>query len=174
MPNLTPSRRSDCPISYSLDLLGDSWSLLIIRDIVFAGKNTFGEFIASDEGIARNILTNRLSRLESIGILSKQPHPTDKRKDLYLLTERGLGLIPVLLELSAWGATCEPETASARSWLEGLPVSKEQLIRMIQDTVRAGGSVFAGPDNVFDQLDKLRSKGIKIHQKRSISQKRSN
>ncbi|MFS0724936.1 winged helix-turn-helix transcriptional regulator [Paenibacillus sp. 1P07SE] len=160
MPNLIPSRRSDCPISFSLDLLGDSWSLLIIRDIVFAGKHTFGEFIASDEGIARNILTNRLLRLEHIGVLSKQPHPLDKRKDLYQLTETGLDLIPILLELSAWGAAYEPETSSARMWLEGLPVGKEELIRLIQNTVRRGGSVFAGPDNVIDQLDKLRSESV--------------
>lgn len=139
-----PNRRSNCPISFSLDLIGDSWSLLIIRDMVFAGKRTFGEFLASDEGIARNILSNRLSRLEAMGLISKKPHPADKRKDLYELTEAGLDLIPVLLELSAWGAKYEPETAEARAWLAAAPMERERLIEWIRDTVKQGKAVLAG------------------------------
>src|SRR5690554_1283917 len=98
MKNLVPQKRSNCPISFSLDIIGDSWSLLIIRDMIFTGKKTFGEFLTSDEKIARNILTNRLYRLEAVGLISKKPHPSDGRKDLYELTEAGLDFIPVLLE----------------------------------------------------------------------------
>lgn len=145
-------RRSNCPISFSLDLVGDSWSLLIIRDIVFAGKRTFGEFLASDEGIARNILASRLSRLESIGLIKKKPYPGDRRKDLYELTDAGLDLIPILLELSAWGAKHEPETAEAQAWLTDIRIDKDSLIQLIKETVKNGGSVFAGPGNVADQL----------------------
>lgn len=147
-------RRSNCPISYSLDLIGDSWTLLIIRDIIFAGKKTFGEFLASDERIARNILTNRLSRMEQIGLITKKPYPGDKRKDLYELTEAGLDFIPVLLELSAWGAKHEPETAEALSWLTEVNIDKHHLIALIRETVSKGGSVFAGPDNLIEQLDR--------------------
>lgn len=155
MQNSKPQRRSDCPISFSLDLLGDSWSLLIIRDIIFAGKKTFGEFLASDEGIARNILTNRLSRLETMGLITKSPHPTDKRKDLYALTEAGLDLLPVLWELSAWGAKHEPATAETFAGLADIPMDKSSLIQLIQKTVRNGGSVFLGNGSVVDQLEEM-------------------
>ncbi|MCM3714127.1 winged helix-turn-helix transcriptional regulator [Halalkalibacter oceani] len=149
------SRRSDCPISYSLDLLGDSWSLLIIRDIVFADKKTFGEFLASDEGIARNILTNRLTTLTQKGILTKQPHPSDKRKDLYQLTEAGLDLIPILLDLSLWGAKHEPATSESQAWLANVQADKDTLVGLIRETLKEGGSVFTGPDSVMNKLERL-------------------
>lgn len=149
---MTVQRRSNCPISFSLDIVGDAWSLLIIRDIVFAGKKTFGEFVGSEEGIARNILANRLSRLEKLGIIQKKPHPTDGRKDLYELTEAGLDFIPVLLELSAWGAKYEPETAETIAPLMEVKIDKPALIELIRETVKRGSSVFVGPGNVMEQL----------------------
>jgi DNA-binding HxlR family transcriptional regulator len=94
----TQHRRSDCPINFALETFGDTWSLLIIRDIVYFGKQTYGEFLASEEGIATNILANRLARMEQQGILMKLPHPTDVRKERYVLTEKGLDLIPVILD----------------------------------------------------------------------------
>lgn len=94
--------RSNCPVNFGLENFGDKWSLLIIRDIVFWGKKTYGEFLKSDEGIATNILAARLASLEREGILGKSPHPADKRKDLYTLTEKGLELIPLLVEIVAW------------------------------------------------------------------------
>jgi len=97
-------RRSGCPISSSLDLLGDKWSLLIVRDMVFVGKRYFKEFLSSDEGIATNILTDRLNRLDLIGIISKQQDPENGRQIVYTLTEKGVGLIPLLVELVCWGA----------------------------------------------------------------------
>lgn len=148
MHHSKPRRRSSCPISFSLDLLGDSWSLLIIRDIIFAGKKTFGEFLASDEGIARNILTNRLSRLETMGLITKSPHPGDGRKDLYELTEAGLDVLPILWELSAWGAKHEPETADTLAWLADVPMNKDSLMQLIRETVKNGGSVFAAVRSV--------------------------
>ncbi|PLR76156.1 transcriptional regulator [Bacillus sp. V3-13] len=144
--------RSDCPINFSLEMMGDSWSLLLIRDIVFAGKKTFGEFLSSDEGIARNILTSRLNQLTEKGILVKKPHPTDKRKDLYELTDKGLDLIPILLDLSAWGAKHEPLTRHAQAWLADVHLAREQLIHLIRDTVEEGGSVFGGDNSVQKKL----------------------
>lgn len=98
------THRSGCPISCSLDLLGDKWSLLIVRDMVFGRKRYFKEFFASDEGIATNILTDRLKRLEDNGIVSKQPDLENRRQIVYTLTEKGTALIPVLVELLCWGA----------------------------------------------------------------------
>lgn len=102
--------RSDCPISFSLDVFGDKWSLLIIRDVVFEGKQTFNDFLRSDEGIARNILASRLTHLKEKGILHKEPHPSDGRKDIYTLTEKGRDLIPILFSMATWGDKHEART----------------------------------------------------------------
>ena len=97
-------RRSGCPVSCSLDLLGDKWSLLIVRDMVFVQARYFKEFLASEEGIATNVLTDRLAKLEAIGVITKEPDPDNGRQVLYSLTEKGLALIPLLVELVCWGA----------------------------------------------------------------------
>ena len=99
----THHRRSDCPINFALEIFGDPWSLLIIRDIVYFGKKTYGEFLASEEGMATNILASRLAHLEHQGILMKQLFEKDKRKEEYVLTEKGLDLIPVLVDMANWG-----------------------------------------------------------------------
>nr|WP_314491546.1 helix-turn-helix domain-containing protein [uncultured Chryseobacterium sp.] len=95
-------KRSDCPISSSLDVWGDKWSLLIVRDLMFAKQCTYGEFLKSDEKIATNILASRLSMLEENGIISKQDHPDSKAKVLYKLTEKGINLLPLLIEINLW------------------------------------------------------------------------
>lgn len=81
--------RSGCPISIALELLGDAWSLLVIRDLMFKGRHTFNEFLAGGEGIATNILADRLHRLDEAGIIEKHPDPADRRRSLYRLTRRG-------------------------------------------------------------------------------------
>ncbi len=96
-------RRSVCPISCALDLLGDKWTLLVIRDMVFVGKRHFKDFQASGEGIASNILSDRLSRLETQKIIRKSPDPESGRQVIYTLTEKGLALIPILVDLLYWG-----------------------------------------------------------------------
>ena len=101
-------RRSGYPINFALETFGDPWSLLIIRDMVYFGKKTYSEFFASEEGIATNILTSRLAHLEQQGILVKKPQDTDERKEMYVLTEKGLDLIPVLVEMANWSAEHDP------------------------------------------------------------------
>ncbi|KQS92791.1 helix-turn-helix domain-containing protein [Chryseobacterium sp. Leaf394] len=95
-------KRSDCPISSSLDVWGDKWSLLIVRDLMFKKQSTYGEFLKSDEKIATNILASRLLMLEENGIISKQDHPNSKAKVLYKLTEKGINLLPLLIEINLW------------------------------------------------------------------------
>jgi DNA-binding HxlR family transcriptional regulator len=145
-------RRSECPINYSLETVGDAWSLLVVRDIVYFGKRTFGEFLASSEGIARNILTTRLDRLQQHGILTKSPHPTDGRKDTYSLTERGLDLIPLLLAAADWGAEHAPSTDAPRWWIELVRSRRDEITTLIRDAVRDGGSIFVGEASVVSQL----------------------
>ena len=138
-----PQRRSNCPIHFALEIFGDRWSLLLVRDIVLHGKHTYGEFLRSEEQIATNVLAARLALLESEGILHKAPHATDKRKDVYTLTEKGLDLIPLLLDIIAWSATYDPETGTPQTFVERIRSDKEALIQEITETVRQGGYVFS-------------------------------
>lgn len=96
--------RSGCPISLSLELLGDRWTLLIIRDLVFAGKRHFREFLQSDEGISSRTLSERLQTLVDEGVLTRSEDPTHGLKAIYRLTEAGIDLLPVLATLGAWGS----------------------------------------------------------------------
>lgn len=107
-------RRSGCPISIALEIFGDSWSLLIIRDLMFKGLRTFNEFAAAGEGIATNILADRLAKLESAGILAKRPDPADARRSHYRLTEKGIDLAPALVEIVLWATRHEKTEAPPR------------------------------------------------------------
>lgn len=127
-----PPRRSACPISYSLDFLGDKWTLLVVRDLVFMGKRHYGEFLKSDEGIATNILANRLARLEATGIVGKSADPENRVKNVYTLTEKGLDLIPLMLELVAWGAKHDPDTGAPKVFIRRLKKDREGLIEEIR------------------------------------------
>ena len=142
-----------------LETFGDSWSLLIIRDIVYFGKKTFGEFSESEEGIASNILANRLARLQQKGILVKKAHHSDKRKVVYSLTEKGLDLIPILLELAGWGARHDPQTSAPKGWIDMVNADEQKVTRLVRETVQNGGSVFVGPDNVFSWLSQAQIEG---------------
>ena len=86
----TSKKRSDCPLSQSLDVFGDKWSLLIIRDLMFGNKCTYNDFLKSEEGIATNILATRLKGLEENGIIEKSAHPDSKAKNLYKLSAKGI------------------------------------------------------------------------------------
>ncbi len=119
-------RRSGCPVSISLEMFGDRWSLLVIRDLMVRGNKTFKEFQASGEGIASNVLADRLRRLEQAGIVASEVEKADGRRVNYRLTEKGIDLAPVLLELLLWGAKHEEtgapcalmaEMAKNREWV---------------------------------------------------------
>jgi len=109
MPRRKPAlkRRSRCPLNASVEMLGDRWSFLIIRDMMLRGSRSYKEFLQCFEGIATNILADRLRRLEAYGILSVLPDPADGRKWIYLLTPKGIALAPVLTEMVLWAAAHE-------------------------------------------------------------------
>jgi DNA-binding HxlR family transcriptional regulator len=100
-------RRSECPLNASVEMLGDRWSLLIIRDMMLRGFQTYKEFMECYEGIATNILADRLRKLVEYGIIETEPDPTDGRKVLYVLTTKGIDLAPVLTEMVLWAAAHE-------------------------------------------------------------------
>lgn len=95
-------KRSECPVSNSLDIWGDKWSLLIVRDLMFSKQCTYGDFLKSDEKIATNILASRLQTLEENGIITKSEHPDSKAKVLYKLTQKGIDLLPLMIEINLW------------------------------------------------------------------------
>lgn len=100
-------RRSECPLNASVEMLGDRWSLLIIRDMMLRGFQTYKEFMECYEGIATNILADRLRKLVEYGLIETEPDPTDGRKVLYVLTAKGIDLAPVLTEMVLWAAAHE-------------------------------------------------------------------
>ena len=113
MPRTSKAKaRSGCPVSATLDLLGDRWSLLLVRDMMVRGYRTFREFQHSGEGIATNILADRLQKLEAGGIVLRERDVEDGRSTHYRLTAKGIALAPVLLELLIWGAHYEETDAS--------------------------------------------------------------
>jgi len=104
----TDTHRSGCPINLALEVLGDRWSLLIIRDMIFAGKRHFRELLQSDEGISSNILADRLAMLVDRGMLTRAGDPGHKQKVIYSLTEKSIALVPVLVQIGVWGRAYLP------------------------------------------------------------------
>ena len=102
-----PKRRSGCPLNASVEMLGDRWSLLIVRDMMLAGARTYKQFLEGFEGIATNILADRLRKLVAYGIITTEKDPADGRKLIYLLTPKGIDLAPVLTEMVLWAAAHE-------------------------------------------------------------------
>lgn len=98
----TSKKRSECPVSCSLDIFGDKWSLLIIRDLMFSNKCTYNDFLKAGEGIATNILATRLKGLEENGLIEKLAHPDSKAKNLYKLSDKGIDLLPIIMEIYIW------------------------------------------------------------------------
>ncbi|HXL57542.1 MAG TPA: helix-turn-helix domain-containing protein [Chitinophagaceae bacterium] len=124
-------RRSDCPISFALENFGDKWSLLIIRDLMFKNKRTYGEFLNSEEKIATNILADRLSMLECAGLIKSKIDKEKKSKYNYELTNKGIDLVPVLLEIVLWSATHDKQTAAPKEFVNRVRNDKESFIKEI-------------------------------------------
>ena len=106
---VTEAPRSLCPIATSLEIFGDRWTLILVRDLL-TGKRHYQEFLASPEGISTNILADRLKRLEAAGLVRKRPYQTKPLRHEYALTEQGMALLPVLQEVCRWANRFMPET----------------------------------------------------------------
>jgi DNA-binding HxlR family transcriptional regulator len=128
--------RSACPLSYTLDFFGDKWSLLIIRDMVLSNKSTYGEFQHAEEKIATNILADRLSMLEQYGFVTKQVGTDKKSKFTYTLTEKGISLVPIVLEIGLWGSQFHPP-GMGPELIESMQNDRTGTIQKIQDKLRS-------------------------------------
>tara|TARA_B110000483_G_C17974097_1_gene457067 strand:+ start:259 stop:678 length:420 start_codon:yes stop_codon:yes gene_type:complete len=124
--------RSGCPIASSLDIVGDKWSLLIIRDMLIKHKVTFKEMSDSDERIAPSILSARLKLLESYHLITKRKLPANKKENIYLLTEKGISLTPIIIELTLWGDTNMREFNEI-DLIDGLQADKSLIIDTVQN-----------------------------------------
>ena len=123
-------RRSDCPISSSLDIFGDKWSLLIVRDLMLHQSLSYGDFTKSAEKIATNILANRLQVLENNGIIIKFAHPDNKVKRYYKLSPKGIDLIPALIEIALWG---EKHLAKNDEYIQFLVQVKKNKTKFLKE-----------------------------------------
>ncbi len=126
----SPKRRSGCPLNASVEMLGDRWSLLIIRDMMLRGFRTYKEFLESYEGIATNILADRLRKLVAHGILTTERDPSDGRKLIYLLTAKGIDLAPVLTEMVLWAAA--HEDTENQALVRQMQEDKEKFLAVVR------------------------------------------
>lgn len=127
--------RSNCPLSCTLDILGDKWSLLIIRDVIWKGKVSYSEFLLSEEKIATNILANRLKMLEEESILIKEVSATNKSKFEYRLTQKGADLLPILVEMADWSVK-HNESAKASALGQRIAGKKMKFLKEIQSIIQ--------------------------------------
>lgn len=143
--NVRPAEpRSYCPINLSLEIFGDAWTLLVLRDMMFAGKRHFRELLLSDERISSNILAERLARLVDCGVLTKSEDPTHKQKAIYSLTEKGIALLPIIVQIGAWGSRWVPDAKK-------LDPRARKLLREIQK---------GGPRAWAKRMDELRTEHL--------------
>jgi DNA-binding HxlR family transcriptional regulator len=123
--------RSHCPINFGLEIFGDKWTLLVLRDLLLLGKRSFKAFQASEEGIATNILADRLDRLARSGLITSERVAGDARQIRYEPTPAGRALLPVLIEMAYWGAKHDRKTAAPKSFVRAYEKDRAGLLRAI-------------------------------------------
>lgn len=128
-------QRSDCPISYALDFFGDKWTFLIIRDLIFDGKKYYKDFLQSKEGIATNILSDRLKKLEKIGVVEARVDEELRNQKIYTLTQKGKDLVPVMVEVILWSNKHKSGLNIDKTFLKKVKVDKEAVIKFISDRI---------------------------------------
>ena len=139
-----PDRRSACPLNISLEMIGDRWSLLVLRDLMLRGCNTYQQFLQCPEKIATNILADRLKKLIDNGIITTQPDPADGRKRRYRLTEKGIDLAPVITELVLWAA--RHEQTGNQQLIDQLRRDKAGMIAAVRRQWESGQSANLDPN----------------------------
>ncbi|MGH7637648.1 MAG: winged helix-turn-helix transcriptional regulator [Gemmatimonadaceae bacterium] len=125
-------RRSDCPINFAVQTFGDSWSLIILRDLMFTDRRSYGEFLAAEEGIATNILAARLEHLQTVGLITRRDGGTR-----YGLTQKGLDLLPAMLDLIAWSGKYDGHTAAPKPFLRRIARDRAGLVAELTTRLRS-------------------------------------
>jgi DNA-binding HxlR family transcriptional regulator len=135
------AHRSSCPINLALEILGDRWSLLVLRDLMFGNKRHFREFLSSEEGISSNILTERLHTLVDSGLLTKTENPSHKQKAFYSLTPMAIDLLPTLAHLGAWSRKYLPVTPESGAQAAKMEKGGPELWKKMQASLRKAHAV---------------------------------
>jgi DNA-binding HxlR family transcriptional regulator len=129
-------RRSDCPINFALEIFGDKWTFLIVRDLMFKGKHYYGEFLQMEERIATNILADRLALLEASGIVTKKLDKQHGSKQFYELTSKGIDLLPALTEIILWSAKYDKQTAADAKFISQVKKDRRGLFAKITESLK--------------------------------------
>lgn len=145
--------KSKCPINFTVEIFGDTWSFLIVRDMFTLGKKTFGEFLDSEERIGSSVLADRLLHLEKKGIITKKTDKLDRRKVVYSLTDQGVNLIPIMYEVAFWGSHASSSPKAPESWFKAMEYDKDMVLKLWRDAVKSGDSFFIGPASVVSKLN---------------------
>jgi DNA-binding HxlR family transcriptional regulator len=127
-----PSCRSHCPISYSLDFIGDRWTLIVLRDLILGRKRYYKEFLDSREKIATNILASRLKQLEAAGFVTRAEDPQHARRIVYTPTEKALDLLPAMLELVRWGAKYDAKSDAPAHMVKGIAKDRDGFVAEVR------------------------------------------
>ena len=127
--------KSHCPINFAQETFGDRWSLLIIRDLMFKGKQYYGEFLTSDEKISTNILAARLEKLEAVGLITKSIDQENQSKKIYGLTAKGIDLMPMLFEMIAWSAKYDDKTEAPTEFVASFETDRVALIGQLRENL---------------------------------------
>jgi DNA-binding HxlR family transcriptional regulator len=127
-------RKSDCPVHFALEVFGDPWTLLIIRDLMFKDRRTYSEFLKAEEGIATNILADRLTRLEQDGIVVKDEAPGGGG---YRLTPKGIDLLPIMMEIIGWSAKHDSRTAADAAFVRRLRTDRDPFTKELRAKLRS-------------------------------------
>ena len=136
----TSDRWYGCPVRFGAAAVGDAWSLAILRDLIFMDARRYADFLRADEGIATNILAGRLVHLEKEGIIRKSPDPDHAGRHHYMLTEKGLELVPVVLEIMAWSIKWDPQTEAPEGFRARLSADRAGLTAEILARLRSGAA----------------------------------
>jgi len=124
-------RQSGCPVAFTLDTFGDKWSILVVRDMMLNAKKYYGELLECPEHIASNILADRLKRLEEARVITKNPDPEDQKRYVYELTQKGVDLLPLVLEAVMWGSKYASKNSTPKEFLRWLKKDRDAVAREI-------------------------------------------
>lgn len=128
--------RSHCPVNFALEHFGDKWTLLVVRDLIFKGKRHYNDFLKGGEGISTSVLSSRLSLLEQGGILTKKEDPVKKSRIRYSLTQKGIDLLPILVEMIRWSGHHDEHTIASQAFLDQANKNRESLIERFTEKLK--------------------------------------
>lgn len=144
--------RSGCPINFTTEIVGDTWAMLILRDMLAVGKSTFSQFMNSDEKIGSSVLSEKLEYLEKRGIIKRKVAHEDRRKVIYKVTEHGRDFIPIIYEFAVFGSSYAPKPVAHPAWFKAMKLPRDKVIRAWYKSVEAGDSFFVGEESAIKLL----------------------